>query len=131
MGEGSGGLLDVAVHPQYAENGWIYLSFSDPGEDDSAMTKIVRGRLRDGHFIDQQVLFKAPAALYRTGDVHFRSRFVFDGKGHLFFTIGERGHQLASQLPLENFPAGTYTLQLTIAEGNQKEVRTADFTIAD
>jgi glucose/arabinose dehydrogenase len=95
--KGQGGLLDVAVHPQYSANGWIYLSFSDPGDNDSAMTEIVRGRLRDGRFVDQQVLFKAPAALYRNGEVHFGSRFVFDGKGHLFFSIGERGHPTDAQ----------------------------------
>jgi glucose/arabinose dehydrogenase len=91
--QGQGGLLDVAVHPDYATNGWIYLSFSDPGEGGSAMTKVVRGRLREGSLVDQQVLFEAPKSLYRRGGAHFGSRFVFDGKGHLFFSIGERGHK--------------------------------------
>src|SRR5690606_13628708 len=44
---GQGGLMDVGVHPDYASNGWIYLSYSDPGPDDSAMTAVVRGKLRD------------------------------------------------------------------------------------
>jgi len=95
---GQGGLLDVAVHPDYAANGWIYLSFSDPGESDSAMTKVIRGRLRDGALVDQEVVFEAAPALYRSGPpVHFGSRFVFDGQGHLFFTIGERGHPSDAQ----------------------------------
>jgi glucose/arabinose dehydrogenase len=94
--KGQGGLLDVAPHPDYASNGWIYLSFSDPGESDSAMTKVVRGKLRDGAFVDQQVLFEAPAATYRTGNVHFGSRFVFDN-GYLFFSIGERGQMQDAQ----------------------------------
>jgi aldose sugar dehydrogenase len=91
--QGQGGLLDVAVHPDYATNGWIYLSFSDPGEGGSAMTKVIRGRLREGRLVDQQTLFEAPKALYRRGGAHFGSRFVFDGKGHLFFSIGERGQK--------------------------------------
>ncbi|HEX9186376.1 MAG TPA: PQQ-dependent sugar dehydrogenase, partial [Vicinamibacteria bacterium] len=95
--QGQGGLMDVAVHPDYAKNGWIYLSFSDPGEDGTAMTKVVRGRIRDGRLDDQQTLFEAPRPLYRRGEVHFGSRFVFDGQGHLFFTIGERGHQEDAQ----------------------------------
>jgi glucose/arabinose dehydrogenase len=95
--KGQGGLLDVAVHPDYAQNGWIYLSYSDPGEKDSALTAIVRGRLKDDRFVDQETVFKAPAALYRTGTVHFGSRFVFDGKGHIFFSIGERGQQADAQ----------------------------------
>ena len=57
------------------------------------MTKVVRGRLRDGRLVDQETLFEAPRALYRKGQVHFGSRFVFDGKGHLFFSIGERGQR--------------------------------------
>jgi aldose sugar dehydrogenase len=95
--KGQGGLLDVAVHPDYAKNGWIYLSYSDPGEGDSAMTAVVRGKLRDGQFVEQQEIFKAPPQLYRTGPVHFGSRFVFDGKGHLFFSIGERGQMKDAQ----------------------------------
>jgi glucose/arabinose dehydrogenase len=94
---GQGGLLDVAVHPDFAKNGWIYLSYSDPGANGSAMTAIVRGKLREGRFVEQQTLFRAPAGLYRTGGVHFGSRFVFDGKGHLFFSIGERGHKEDAQ----------------------------------
>jgi glucose/arabinose dehydrogenase len=90
--QGQGGLMDVAVHPDYEKNGWIYLSYSDPGPDDSAMTAVVRGRLRDGRWVDEETLFRAPVELYRKGHVHFGSRLVFDGKGYLFFTIGERGH---------------------------------------
>ena len=90
--EGQGGLLDVAVHPDHEKNGWVYLSFSDPGEDDTAMTAVVRGRVRDGQWVDEETLFRAPAETYRKGRVHFGSRFVFDG-GYLFFTIGERGQQ--------------------------------------
>ena len=81
------------MHPDYAKNGWIYLSFSDPGENGTAMTKVIRGRLREGRLVDQETLFEAPGALYRRGQVHFGSRFVFDGKGHLFFSIGERGQK--------------------------------------
>ncbi|HEX7085583.1 MAG TPA: PQQ-dependent sugar dehydrogenase [Vicinamibacterales bacterium] len=93
---GQGGLLDIGVHPDYASNGWIYLSYSDPGPDGSAMTAVVRGRLKDGQFVDQQQIFKAPVELYRTGRVHFGSRFVFDN-GYLFFSIGERGQQKDAQ----------------------------------
>jgi glucose/arabinose dehydrogenase len=89
--EGQGGLLDVGVHPDYARNGWIYLSLSDPGPDGSAMTKVIRGKLKGSALVDQQEIFKAPIALYKKANVHFGSRFVFDGKGHVFFGIGERG----------------------------------------
>jgi glucose/arabinose dehydrogenase len=91
LDKGQGGLLDVAVHPDYAKNGWIYLSFSDPGADGSAMTKIVRGKLKGNAFVDVQDIFKAPAELYTVGPNHFGDRIVFDRKGHIYFSIGERG----------------------------------------
>ena len=91
LDKGQGGLLDVAVHPDYRRNGWIYLSFSDPGENGSAMTKIVRGKLKGNAFVEQQDIYKAPAELYTVGPNHFGDRIVFDRKGHIYFSIGERG----------------------------------------
>jgi len=90
---GQGGLLDVAVHPDYATNGWIYLSYTHAGPDASAMTRVMRARLKGGALVDQETLYAPPVELYRSGSNHFGSRFVFDGKGHLFFTIGERDHR--------------------------------------
>jgi len=63
------------------------------GENGAAMTKVVRGRLREGRLVDLETLFEAPRALYVRGEVHFGSRFVFDGEGYLFFSIGERGQK--------------------------------------
>jgi glucose/arabinose dehydrogenase len=91
VASGQGGLLSVAPHPDFASNGWIYLSYSDPGDNNLAMTAVVRGRIRDGRWVDQEMIFQAPSHLYKRGGNHFGSRFVFDGKGYLFFTIGERG----------------------------------------
>ena len=91
VGQGAGRSARRRRAPDYATNGWIYLSYSDPAPDGSAMTAIVRGKLQDGQFVEQQTIYKAPAALYRTGGNHFGSRLVFD-KGYLFFSIGERGH---------------------------------------
>ncbi len=95
--KGQGGMLDVAVHPDFARNGWIYLSYSDPGPDDAAMTAVVRGRIREGMWADEETIFRAPVELYRKGNVHFGCKLVFDGEGHLYFVIGERGHQLDAQ----------------------------------
>ncbi|HRI82251.1 MAG TPA: PQQ-dependent sugar dehydrogenase, partial [Opitutaceae bacterium] len=90
--QGQGGLLAVAPHPDYEANGWIYLAYSDPGPGGTAMTAIVRGRIRDGRWTDQEDVFRAPHALYRRGGVHFGCRLVFQD-GYLFFTIGDRGAQ--------------------------------------
>lgn len=95
--QGQGGLLIVIPHPDYAKNGWIYLAFSDPGEKkDEAMTAIVRGRIRNGQWVDEEEIFRAPRALYRRGGVHFGTRLVFD-QGYLYFGIGERGAQDQAQ----------------------------------
>lgn len=93
---GQGGLLEVAVHPQYTQNKWIYLAYSDPHQDSQlGMTKLVRGKLAfEGsiaRWTSQQTIFEVPKDMYSGGGVHFGCRIVFDGKGHLFFCIGERG----------------------------------------
>ncbi len=89
---GEGGLLDVALHPSYSRpgNDWIYLSYGDRSPGGLAMTAVIRGRLRDGALVDQQQIFKADDSLYRAGGQRFGSRLLFDGKGHLFFSIGDR-----------------------------------------
>jgi glucose/arabinose dehydrogenase len=100
---GQGGLMDVAVHPDYRKNGWIYLSLSDPakagGRD--TMTKIVRGKLRfqgdQAQWTDQQTIFETEQANYNRSGLHFGSKIVFDGKGHVFFSIGERGNAPLAQ----------------------------------
>ncbi len=87
---GQGGLLDIVLHPDYATNGWIYLSFSKP-IGDGALTSIIRGRLRNNELVDQQVIFDPPPEEATDRTVHFGCKLVFDGNGHLFFSHGDRG----------------------------------------
>jgi len=89
---GEGGLLDVVVHPDYAHPGsdWIYLSYGDKSPGGLGMAAVIRGRLQDGAFVDQQQIFKADDSLYRPGGQRFGSRLLFDAKGHLFFSLGDR-----------------------------------------
>ncbi len=91
---GEGGLLDVTLHPDYSRPGhdWIYLSYGDKSPDGLGLTAVIRGRLRGGAFVEQQQIFKADPALYRAGGQRFGSRLLFDGKGHLFFSVGDRAH---------------------------------------
>ncbi|TWU00145.1 Soluble aldose sugar dehydrogenase YliI precursor [Botrimarina colliarenosi] len=107
---GQGGLLDVAVDPDYATNGWVYLTHShaldrksEKGET-ASMTRLVRGKIVDHAWTDQQVLFEADPATYRYTTHHFGSRIAFDPEGRLYFSIGERGHQDDAQNP--NLPNG-------------------------
>ena len=100
---GQGGLMEVAVHPDFAENGWVYLGLSDGTrkktgkdkdgkvkEDVRCITAVVRGRIKDHQWTDQQWIYR-PDPKFRSGaGVHFGTRFVFD-KGYIYFVIGERG----------------------------------------
>lgn len=102
LARGQGGLLDVAVHPGYADNGWIYLSYSDRGSGGKSMTRFVRGRLEDLKWVEEEVVFEVPEALYLETHHHYGSRFAFRD-GYVFFSIGERGHApLAQDLPRPN-----------------------------
>lgn len=99
---GQGGLLDIQLHPKYEENGWIYLAFSKPLPG-GGLTAIVRGRLRENRLVDQEMVFDPPAEQATGGPNHWGCRMDFDGSGHLFFSIGDRGtapnaNNLAQQL---------------------------------
>lgn len=96
LNEGQGGLLDVAVDPEYDKNGWIYLAYSHALQGPSsnrppAMTRIVRGRLEGDTWTAQQVIYEAPHETYRTTRHHYGCRIVFDKQGFLYFGIGDRG----------------------------------------
>jgi glucose/arabinose dehydrogenase len=99
-----GGLLDVALHPDYAKNGWIYLGYSVQGKGQVSATEVVRGRIKDGAWVDQEFVYRPAPAVFRPGNDHYGIRFLFDRQGHLFYSIGDRGKPDDSQLLTE--PAG-------------------------
>lgn len=104
LNEGQGGLLDVAADPDYAKNGWIYLAYSHALEVAGqnrpvAMTRIIRGKLVDHKWTQEQVIWEAPEKTYRATRHHYGCRIVFDPGGHLFFAIGDRGIQDEAQDP--------------------------------
>jgi glucose/arabinose dehydrogenase len=89
-----GGLMDIALHPRFSENRWVYLAFSEPGDTEpgASSTRIVRGRLRDGALTEQQTIFKPSRGLYWNNNTHFGARLLFDDQGFFYFSIGDRGH---------------------------------------
>jgi glucose/arabinose dehydrogenase len=99
---GQGGLLEVALHPDYAKNGWVYLGYSEPHPDEAkanegfSQTKVVRGRIREGRWQDEEVIWRADLATYSRAGVHFGTRFVFHD-GYLWFPIGDRGQPPLAQ----------------------------------
>ena len=94
-----GGMFDVGVHPDYAAKGWIYRAFSEPGGSapGASSTRIVRARIRGDQLVDEETLFKAEPARYWVDDTHYGARFLFDRQGHVFFSIGDRGHDRDAQ----------------------------------
>lgn len=94
---GQGGLLDVALDPDFTSNGWVYLAYSHPNEVGAVMTKIIRGRVKDNKWADQETLFEAKPEHYNKTRYHYGSRITFDNDGHLFFSIGDRGKKDEAQ----------------------------------
>lgn len=114
---GQGGLMDVALHPDYsvkgaAGEGRIYLSLSQSNGENRrvAHTGIISGKLvKNGDkwsFTDQKDIFRAPDNTLTTSNFHFGSRIVFGplltegenkGKRHLYFSIGDRGGNPADE----------------------------------
>ena len=93
---GQGGLLDVVLHPNYSENGWIYLAYSAQGTSGGGNTAISRGKLEGNRFTQVEQLFHGQP---HTGAAHhFGTRIVFDDDLYMFSTIGDRGSQNNAQL---------------------------------
>ena len=89
---GQGGLMDVALHPKYAENGWIYFSYN-AGKPGEYGTELARGKLGGTRvkpaMTNVEVLFQMQPK--SAAGQHFGSRIVFDRQGYLFLTLGDRG----------------------------------------
>jgi glucose/arabinose dehydrogenase len=86
-GVGQGGLLDVRVHPK---NGYIYFTYSEPISEKKSTTALARAKVIGNKLQDFKKLFSSDIS---ENDYHFGSRIEFDGKGHVFITVGERGER--------------------------------------
>ena len=89
-----GGMMDVALHPDYDKNGWIYLAFADGWRNEKkeswSQTAVVRGRIKDHRWVDQEWIYKAEPEFYMRSGAHYGTRIAFND-GYIFFVIGERG----------------------------------------
>lgn len=88
--QGQGGLMEIELHPDYQNNGWIYFTYAS-GNSNGANTTLMRARIKDNRLINQEVLYKATPDT-RKGQ-HFGSRIAFDKKGYLYFSVGDRGNR--------------------------------------
>ena len=90
--QGQGGLMDIELHPNYTENGWVYISYaSSDGTGKGANTAIMRFKIKNKTAIEKQLLYKATPNSGR--GQHFGSRLEFDNDGFLYFSIGDRGNR--------------------------------------
>ena len=84
-----GGMMDIALHPRFPENNFVYLTYSKPREK-AATTALMRARFDGTRLVDPKDIFVADA--WTTSDVNFGSRLTFDRDGLLYMTIGERNY---------------------------------------
>jgi glucose/arabinose dehydrogenase len=91
---GQGGLLDVALHPNFEQNRWVYLSYTGRGKNGLG-TEVIRGRLHGTTLTDIQIIFRALPK--PDGGRHFGSRLLFDPEGFLYITLGDRGDRRRAQ----------------------------------
>lgn len=91
---GQGGLLEVALHPRFADNRLIYLTYSKPG-DRGNTTALARGRFDGTMLTDVHDIFVADA--WSSGTAHFGSKLVFGRDGMLYMTVGERNDRTRAQ----------------------------------
>lgn len=104
-------VLDVALHPDYAENGWVYLSHTDRCQLScgwpipATMVRVVRGRIKQGKWLDQEVIWSVHKDHYTpVPDAVAAGRLAFDRAGHLYISIG--GKNTYSKLHDLNTPFG-------------------------
>lgn len=107
--QGQGGLMDVELHPDYENNGWIYMTYaSEEGEGNGANTAIMRCKLENNTLVDKKVLYKASPNSKR--GQHFGSRIEFDNEGFLYFSIGDRGNRDVNPQNIERDGGKVYRL---------------------
>ncbi len=103
---GQGGLLDVQIHPDFINNNYIYVGFTDylKKKKKKTFTSIVRATLNNNKLINHKIIYKADDKYYSNSSIHYGTRIVFDKEGYLYFSIGDRGSR--DQAQLLNTPNG-------------------------
>ena len=108
---GQGGLLDVALHPNFKSNGIVYLAISVNIEgDEGGNTALYRGTYEEFKIKNIELLYKAVPNTKK--GQHWGSRIVFDDEGHLFFGVGDRGNRDVNPQDLKKDGGKIYRLNL-------------------
>jgi aldose sugar dehydrogenase len=93
---GHGWLLDIALHPDYDNNGWIYLHHTERCPDcifpTKSFNRVVRGRIQEGQWIDEEeIWFPGPEYYSMVPDIGAGGRLAFDDQGYLYISVGIKG----------------------------------------
>ena len=104
IGQSTSGFMDIALDPNYQQTGWVYLAHSHSRgnyQDDQApaTTRIIRGKIQDHQWVEEETLFEAPDSLWVIDGNRWGCRLLFDEQGRLFFTVGDMGRAMDSQDP--------------------------------
>ena len=100
--KGQGGMLDVEIHPDFINNSFIYLTYSDIS-DNKFHTSLIRAKLINNQLVDSEVIFRPKEQFFTKKTIHYGSRIVFDDNGFIYFSIGDRGDRdLAQNLDMPN-----------------------------
>jgi len=98
--QGLGWMLEVALHPDYEDNGWVYLHYTDRCSGCNelskrgnnlpvSMNRVVRGRIEDNRWIDEELIWEADKEHYtNTSDLAAAGRLTFDDEGYVYFSVG-------------------------------------------
>ena len=92
--QGQGGLFEIKLHPDYENNGWLYISYAAVGAG-GGNTAVMRARLDGFNLIDKEIIFQALP--FRSGGNHFGGHMEFNDEGYLFLSVGERGSRNNAQ----------------------------------
>ena len=114
---GLGWLADIATHPEYAHNGWVYLHYTERCEACNeasrranapvSMNKIVRGRIRDDTWVDEEVVWNVGPEFYSVvPDAASGGRLCFDDEANVYFSTGMKGGALGEGVQDLNTPHG-------------------------
>ena len=91
---GQGGLFEIQLHPNYEDNGWLYIAYAAPKQG-GGNTAIMRAKLEGFNLTNKEIIFQATP--FASGGNHFGGRMEFDKEGYLYLSVGERGTRSNAQ----------------------------------
>ncbi len=102
MVKGQGGLMDLELHPDYENNGWLYISYSGfaDGSNKEGCTNIMRAKLDGNSLVDKEIIFDGFPDTNRGH--HWGCKLEFDKDGYLYFGVGDRGNRDVNPQSLDN-----------------------------